>query len=180
MAIDMPVALGSVAWLIWSTFWHDAGSIFAFLAICWMPVACCLAASSTGWKSKPATLPVIASCVAGVEGLEPPPPCDAGADEAGADEAGADEAGAPPAALLARGENVASTSDGPGRRSASDASPAGPADASAERKIVRDALNSSDDDDPAQPDVSRLGDKPVSRPQGHDPLVSTPWDSEAT
>lgn len=48
------------------------------------------------------------------------------------------------------------------------------------RKIVRDALNSSDDDDPAQPDVSRLGDKPVSRPQGHDPLVSTPWDSEAT
>lgn len=51
----------------------------------------------------------------------------------------ADESGAPPAALMARGENVASTSEGPGRRSASDASAAGPVDASAERKIVRDA-----------------------------------------
>ncbi len=46
------------------------------------------------------------------------------------------------------------------------------------RKIVRDALNATDDDD--EPDPRALADKPVSAPKGHDPLVPTPWDSEAT
>lgn len=47
------------------------------------------------------------------------------------------------------------------------------------RKIVRDALNSSPDDEMPDPDT----DKPVSTPVApvaHDPLKPTPWDTEAT
>lgn len=43
------------------------------------------------------------------------------------------------------------------------------------RRIVRDALNASDDDD-----VDATRDKPVSTPKGHDPALATPWDTEAT
>ncbi|HET9632723.1 MAG TPA: Sec-independent protein translocase protein TatB [Terrabacter sp.] len=45
------------------------------------------------------------------------------------------------------------------------------------RKIVRDALASSPDDDYVP---SPAVDKPVSAPRGHDPSLPTPWDSEST
>ncbi len=44
------------------------------------------------------------------------------------------------------------------------------------RKIVRDALNGTSDDE----ELDRNADKAVSTPKGYDPLVATPWDSEAT
>ena len=45
------------------------------------------------------------------------------------------------------------------------------------RKIVRDALASSPDEDY---EPSPAVDKPVSTPRVHDPSLPTPWDSEAT
>ncbi|MDN5790707.1 MAG: Sec-independent protein translocase protein TatB [Micrococcales bacterium] len=55
------------------------------------------------------------------------------------------------------------------------------------RRIVREALNSADDDDPdGRPDHADSADaadktvKAQSAPAGHDPLLATPWDPEAT
>lgn len=55
------------------------------------------------------------------------------------------------------------------------------------RKIVREALNSADGDDldggPHQADTPGkrdMADKAQSAPVGHDPLLATPWDPEAT